>query len=110
MDESSFAVSADATLERIGLALDAALETSNAEFDWTLTDGCLVIEHVDARIEVRRDVGARVLRVFTSAGALRFRGVRGRWQDEDEELGETLARILRTQLRVSVRMPELPAP
>jgi frataxin-like iron-binding protein CyaY len=109
MDESAFAASADATLERIGLALDAALETSNAVFDWSLADGLLVVVQNDTRIEVRRDVDARALRVLTPAGELRFRAVGDRWQDEDEELGETLARILRTHLRASVRMPELPA-
>jgi frataxin-like iron-binding protein CyaY len=109
MDETAFARSADATLERIGLALDAALETSNAEFDWSLTDGLLVVVQDGTRVEVGRDVAARELRVVTAAGMLRFRPTEGRWQDEDEELAETLARILRTLLRVTVRVPELPA-
>ena len=109
MDETDFVTRADATLERIGLALDAALETSNAVFDWSLVEGRLVVAQDEARVEVRRDVAARALFVLTPAGELRFLAIGGRWQDADEELGETLARILRTQLRVVVRMPELPA-
>ena len=35
MDESAFIAAADATLGSIGLALDAALETSDAGLDWT---------------------------------------------------------------------------
>ena len=60
MDESAFIAAANATLERIGLALDAALETSDNDLDWSLNDGVLTIECDDgSRIIVNRHVPNR---------------------------------------------------
>ena len=60
MDESAFIAAADATLDRIGLALDAALETSDADLDWSLKDGVLTIECEDeSRIIVNRHIPNR---------------------------------------------------
>jgi len=60
MDESVFIAAADATLDKIGLALDAALETSDADLDWSLRDGVLTIECDDgSRIIVNRHVPNR---------------------------------------------------
>jgi len=113
MDESTFLAAADATLDRIGLALDAALETSNADLDWGLADGVLTIECDDAsRIVVNRHVPDREIRIAAKSGGLRFRAVDGRWRDVrgKDELATALVRLLKTQARIPVRMPELPAP
>ena len=113
MDESAFIAAADATLGRIGLALDAALETSAADLDWTLRDGVLTIECADAsRIIVNRHVPSRELWVAAKSGGHHFRADDGRWRDTrgGDELGALLARLLKAQGRIAVRMPELPAP
>jgi CyaY protein len=113
MDESAFLAAADATLDRIGLALDAALETSDADLDWTLKDGVLTIEWGDeSRIIVNRHVPNREIWVAAKTGGYHFRARDGRWRDArgDEELSALLARLLKAQARIGVRMPELPAP
>ncbi len=113
MDESAFIAAADATLGKIGLALDAALETSGADLDWDLRDGVLTIECEDAsRIIVNRHVPNREIWVAAKSGGFHFGAVDGRWRDArgKEELAAALARLLKVQARVSVRMPELAAP
>jgi|SRR5882672_2999490 len=113
MEESAFIAVADATLDKIGLALDAALETSDADLDWNLKDGVLTIECEDgSRIIVNRHVPNREIWVAAKSGGFHFRGDDGRWRDSRgrEELGAALARLLKAQARITVRMPDLPAP
>lgn len=112
MDESAFLAAADATLERIGLALDAALETSDAELDWSLNDGVLTIECDDeSRIIVNRHLPNREIWVAAKSGGYHFRAQDGRWRDVrgSDELAAALVRLLKAQARIAVRMPELPA-
>ena len=113
MDESAFIVAADATLDKIGLALDAALETSDSDLDWSLRDGVLTIECDDgSRVIVNRHVPHREIWVAAKSGGFHFRAQQGRWRDSrgQEELAAALARLLKAQARINVRMPELPAP
>ena len=113
MDESAFIAAADATLDKIGLALDAALETSDADLDWSVRDGVLTIEcDDDSRIIVNRHVPNREIWVAAKSGGLHFRPDNGRWRDSrgEEELATALTRLIRTQAHVAVRMPELSAP
>jgi CyaY protein len=113
MDESAFIAVADATLDKIGLALDAALETSDVDLDWSLRDGVLTIECDDgSRIIVNRHVPNREIWVAAKSGGFHFRAQQGRWCDSrgQEALGAALARLLKAQARINVRMPELPAP
>ncbi|HEX6138547.1 MAG TPA: iron donor protein CyaY [Casimicrobiaceae bacterium] len=113
MDESAFIAATDATLGKIGLALDAALETSDADLDWDLKDGVLTIECEDgSRIIVNRHVPNREIWVAAKSGGFHFGAADGRWRDArgKEELAAALARLLKAQARVSVRMPELTAP
>ena len=113
MDESAFIVAADATLDKIGLALDAALETSDSDLDWSLRDGVLTIECEDgSRVIVNRHVPNREIWVAAKSGGFHFRAQQGRWRDSrgQEELAAALARLLKAQARINVRMPELPAP
>jgi CyaY protein len=113
MDESAFLTAADATLARIGLALDAALETSDAALDWSLNDGVLTIECDDeSRIIVNRHLPNREIWVAAKSGGHHFRAQDGRWRDVrgSDELAAALVRLLKSQARIAVRMPELPAP
>ena len=113
MDESAFIVAADATLDKIGLALDAALETSDSDLYWSLRDGVLTIECDDgSRVIVNRHVPNREIWVAAKSGGFHFRAQQGRWRDSrgQEELAAALARLLKAQARINVRMPELPAP
>src|SRR6476646_95588 len=113
MDESAFISAADATLDRIGLALDAALETSGADLDWDLTDGVLTIECDDAsRVIVNRHVPNREIWVAAKSGGFHFRAVDGQWRDtrSGAELGAALAALLDAQAGLSVRLAALRAP
>ncbi|HSC24552.1 MAG TPA: iron donor protein CyaY [Casimicrobiaceae bacterium] len=112
MDESAFVAAADATLHRIGLALDAAVETSGADLDWSLNDGVLTIECADAsRIIVNRHVPNREIWVAAKSGGFHFRADDGHWRDTrgSDELGAMLSRLLKSQGGIVVRMPNLPA-
>ena len=113
MDETAFIAAADATLDRIGLALDAALETSDADLDWNLKDGVLTIECEDgSRIIVNRHVPNREIWVAARSGGFHFHVDEGRWRDArgNDELAASLTRLLKAQARIAVRMPDLPAP
>ena len=111
MDEAAFRTVANATLERIGLALDAALETSNATFEWTLEDGVLTITAGDTHVVVRRDVDARVIVVDAGGRCVPFHAEDGRWVDERANaLADALVRTLRSEARIGLRkVPALPA-
>ncbi|MDE2208467.1 MAG: iron donor protein CyaY [Betaproteobacteria bacterium] len=113
MHESAFIAAADATLERIGLALDAALETSDADVDWNLADGVLTIECEDgSKIIVNRHVPNREMWVAAKRGAFHFRADGGHWRDTRgrDDLATALTRLLKAQARLALRLPELPAP
>jgi CyaY protein len=113
MDESAFIGAADATLDKIGLALDAALETSDSDLAWSLRDGVLTIECEDgSRIIVNRHVPNREIWVAARSGGFHFRATDGQWRDTrgDDELAVALQKLLKAQARISVRMPELQAP
>ncbi len=57
MTETEFLTLADRTLARIGSALDAALQNSDADVDWSLNDGILEIECEDgSKLIVNRHV------------------------------------------------------
>ena len=112
MDESAFLAAADATLERIGLALDAALETSDAELDWSLNDGVLTIECDDeSRIIVNRHLPNREIWVAAKSGGFHFRADGGLWRDtrSGTELASALAAIVAAQAGLVLALPILRA-
>ena len=111
--ETEFIAAADATLAKIGLALDAALETGNADVDWNINDGILEIECADAsKIIVNRHVPNRELWVAARAGGFHFRAEEGHWRDtrSGDDLAAVLARLLRAQASLAVTLPALTAP
>jgi CyaY protein len=111
--ETEFIAAADATLAKIGLALDAALETGNADVDWSVNDGILEIECGDgSKVIVNRHVPNRELWVAARAGGFHFRAEGGRWRDtrSGDELAVVLARLLRAQAGLAMTLPTLIAP
>ena len=101
--EGSFLAAADATLAAIGVALDRALEASDADVDWSLVDGILEIACEDGgKVIVNRHAPNRELWVAARRGGFHFRADGGRWRDtrSGRELGEALAEILREQAGV----------
>src|SRR3954463_6481499 len=111
--ESDFIAATDATLANIGLALDAALETGNADVDWNINDGILEIECADgSKVIVNRHVPNRELWVAARAGGFHFKAVDGAWRDSrsGEDLPVTLARVLREQCGLDVEFAGLVAP
>jgi len=111
--ESDFIAAADATLAKIGLALDAALETGNADVDWNVNDGILEIECADgSKLIVNRHIPNREMWVAARAGGFHFRAQDGLWRDTrtGDDLATVLARLLRAQGGLAVTLPPLVAP
>ena len=110
-NDSVFIANADATLAAIGRALDAALETSDADADWSLNDGILEIdcgEH--GKLIVNRHVPNREIWVAARSGGFHFRAEAGRWRDtrSAHDLPTTLTRLLREQADISIDLSALP--
>jgi iron-sulfur cluster assembly protein CyaY len=113
ISDSAFLAAADATLDAIGRALDAALAHSDADVDWNLNDGILTIEPEDGgKLIVNRHVPNREIWVAARSGGFHFRPVDGRWQDtrNGNELGSALAALLATHAGLDVRLDALVAP
>jgi CyaY protein len=113
LTETEFITAADAALATIGLALDAALETGNADVDWNLNDGILEIECTDgSKLIVNRHVPNRELWVAARAGGFHFRAVDGLWRDtrSGDDLAFVLTKLLRAQGGLTLTLPTLVAP
>ncbi|HEY8243161.1 MAG: iron donor protein CyaY [Vicinamibacteria bacterium] len=107
MSDSEFLAAADATLAAIGAALDRALEASDADVDWSLVDGILEIACEDgSKVIVNRHGPNRELWVAARRGGFHFRRDGERWHDtrSGEELGATLARVLKEQAGIDVAL------
>jgi len=113
MTESEFITAADRTLAAIGEALDAALEASDVDLDWSLNDGILEIECDDgSKLIVNRHVPNREIWVASRSGGFHFRSTDGLWRDtrSGDALGAALAALLRAQAGLPVALPPLAAP
>ena len=113
MTDSEFLDAADATLARIGRALDAALDASDADLDWSNNDGVLTIECEDgSRVIVNRHLANREIWVAARSGGFHFRIAAGQWRDtrSGAELGAEIARLLASQAGFTLPAPTLPAP
>jgi CyaY protein len=111
--ESDFIAAADATLDAIGRALDAALARSDADVDWSFNDGILEIETEDGgKLIVNRHVPNREIWVAARSGGFHFRAQQGRWRDTrgGDELGAALTRLLKTHAGLDVDLAMLQAP
>ena len=111
MTDSEFIAIAERTLERIETALEAALEDSDADVDWSHNDGILEIDGEDGgKVIVNRHVPNRELWLASRSGAFHFRIDGGRWRDTrgGADLASALARALDQDLAVSVDPAELP--
>jgi CyaY protein len=108
--DTGFLAAADATLAAIGAALDRALEASEADVDWNLVDGILEIAIEDGgKVIVNRHGPNRELWVAARNGGFHFRAEGGRWRDtrSGDDLGATLAAILREQGGLDVALDDL---
>jgi len=111
--DSDFIAAADATLDAVGRALDAALARSDVDLDWTLNDGILTIESDDGgKLIVNRHVPNREIWVAARAGGYHFRAADGRWRDTrgGDELGAALARLVEAQTGLRADFAGLVAP
>ena len=111
--DTEFITAADRTLSAIGDALDAALEASDVDLDWSLNEGILEIECEDgSKLILNRHVPNRELWVAARAGGFHFRSQDRVWRDtrEGTELGTLLAGLLRAQAGLAVDLPLLSAP
>jgi len=113
MTDSEFIAAADRTLAAIGAALDAALEDSDVDLDWSENDGVLEIECDDgSKLIVNRHVPNREIWVAARSGGFHFRAADGRWCDtrSGDELAQRLAALLREQAKLAVKLRTLDAP
>jgi len=111
--DSDFIAAADATLEAIGRALDAALARSDVDVDWNINDGILEIETEDGgKLIVNRHVPNREIWVAARTGGYHFRAEAGRWRDTrgGDELGAALTRLLKAQAGLEMELGALRAP
>jgi CyaY protein len=110
--DSEFIAAADSTLAAIGAALDAALDRSERDVDWSLNDGILEVECDDgSKVIVNRHLPNREIWVAARSGGFHFAPAGGAWRDTrgGTELGASLAAILRAQAGLAVDLPPLPA-
>ena len=110
--DSDFIAAADATLDAIGRALDAALARSDVDVDWNINDGILEIESDDGgKLIVNRHVPNREIWVAARAGGYHFRAEQGQWRDTrgGDELGAALARLIKQQTGLDVELDGLRA-
>jgi CyaY protein len=108
--DSEFIRIADRTLAAIGAALDAALDASDVDLDWSLVDGILEIEDADGgKLIVNRHVPNREIWVAARAGGFHYRATDGLWRDtrSGSELGAALAALLEAQAGIVVALPAL---
>ena len=111
--DTDFIASADATLAAIGAALDAALDSSDVDADWSLNDGILEIDCDDrGKLIVNRHVPNREIWVAARAGGFHFRAADGAWRDtrSGEELAAALTRLLQAQAGIEIDLAALPPP
>ena len=110
--ESEFTARADAALERIAQAIDAALAASDVDGDWSLNDGILEVEWEDGgKMIVNRHVPNREIWVAARSGGFHFRPQDGAWRDtrSGAELGQEIARLVREQSGLTLPVPLLSA-
>jgi CyaY protein len=110
--ESEFVAVTDRVLAAIGTALDAAVDSSDADLDWSLNDGVLSIDcGGGGKLVVNRHVPNREIWVAARSGGFHFHHDAGLWRDtrSGQELGATLAGLLRLQAQVTIAFPVLPA-
>jgi len=113
MTDSEFLDAADATLARIGRALDAAADASDADIDWSINDGVLTIECDDgSKLIVNRHLANREIWLAARSGGFHFRIAQGGWRDtrSGAELGAELSRLLVEQAGLAMPALVLPAP
>ena len=113
MTDSEFLDAADATLARIGRALDAASDASDADIDWSNNDGVLTIDCGDgSKLIVNRHLANREIWLAARSGGFHFRMQGGSWRDtrSGAELGAELARLVAEQAGLVMDAPALPAP
>lgn len=111
--DTEFIVATDRILASIGAALDAALETSDADIDWNLNEGILEIDcESGGKLIVNRHLHHREIWVAARAGGYHFKPVDGLWRDtrSGDELGAKLGALVRAQAGLAVTMPSLAAP
>src|ERR1700738_5287879 len=109
--DTAFIASADATLAAIGAAPDVALDESDADVDWSLTDGILEIDcGANGKLIVNRHVANREIWVAARSGGFHFRAHDGRWRDtrSAQDLAATLTRLLHEQAALDIDLSVLP--
>ncbi len=106
MDEQEFLKTADAQLALVEAALEAAIASDVADFDFeTKPGGIIEIEFENgSKIIVNRHAAAREIWLAAKSGGFHFRPEGGRWVGtrDGEDLMAALARTVSEQAGVAV--------
>jgi len=108
MDEQEFMLAADAELARIEAALEAAVDSGVADFDFETKPGGIIEIEFDSgsKIILNRHGAAREIWLAAKSGGYHFRPEGGRWVGtrDGEELLTTLSRTVSEQAGVRVQL------
>lgn len=108
MNESEFNALADAALSHIEAGLEAALEASDADFDYAqVSAGVLEVEDEDGnKVIINRHGAAQEVWVAAKSGGYHFKWDGALWRNtrDNEELMAFLATLLSTQLGCIVNL------
>jgi len=108
MDEQEFMLAADAELARIEAALEAAVDSGVADFDFETKPGGIIEIEFDSgsKIILNRHGAAREIWLAAKSGGYHFRPESGRWVGtrDGEELLTTLSRTVSEQAGVRVQL------
>ena len=108
MDEREFMAAADAELERIETALDAAAASGVADFDFETKPGGVIEIEFDngSKIILNRHLAAREIWLAAKSGGYHFRPEGDRWLGtrDGEELMAALSRTMTEQAGARVAL------
>jgi len=108
MDEREFMLAADAELARIEAALESAVDSGIADFDFETKPGGIIEIEFDggSKIILNRHGAAREIWLAAKSGGYHFRPEGGRWigTRDGEELLTVLSRAVSEQAGVKVQL------
>jgi len=108
MDEREFMLAADTELARIEAALEAAVDSGVADFDFETKPGGIIEIEFDSgsKIILNRHGAAREIWLAAKSGGYHFRPEGGRWVGtrDGEELLTVLSRTVSEQAGVRVQL------
>ena len=109
MNEKEFLDLADATMQALENAIEAAADMSDADIDIEPQPGGILQLSFDngSRIIINRHLAAREIWVAAKSGGFHYRPLEGRWigTRDSEDLYAALSRVISEQAECSISLP-----